>query len=155
MEYVSARDPDRAIYNNTRRFVLNKSNPFFFSGSAASGIGSPHTPQGSIWPMSLILEGTSISRCWQCHGAPVYMSSRCAGLTTNDEEYILRILRTLCDTDAGTNFMHESFHASNPSRFTRSHFAWANSLFSGAAYFACGCARGYCGVVCVCLLGAR
>jgi meiotically up-regulated gene 157 (Mug157) protein len=32
-------------------------------------------------------------------------------------------------THAGTGFMHESFNCDDPSKFTRSWFAWANSLF--------------------------
>ncbi len=35
----------------------------------------------------------------------------------------------LKDTDAGTEFMHESFDKDDSSNFTRSWFAWANSLF--------------------------
>ena len=30
---------------------------------------------------------------------------------------------------AGTNFMHESFDKDAPKKFTRSWFAWANTLF--------------------------
>jgi meiotically up-regulated gene 157 (Mug157) protein len=32
-------------------------------------------------------------------------------------------------TDAGTSYMHERFHADDPSQYTRPWFAWANSLF--------------------------
>ena len=32
-------------------------------------------------------------------------------------------------TDAGTGFMHESFHVDNPKNFTRKWFAWQNTLF--------------------------
>ena len=32
-------------------------------------------------------------------------------------------------THAGTGFMHESFHKDDPKKFTRSWFAWANTLF--------------------------
>jgi meiotically up-regulated gene 157 (Mug157) protein len=35
----------------------------------------------------------------------------------------------LRDTDADTGFMHESFHKDDPTKFTRSWFAWANTLF--------------------------
>ena len=38
-------------------------------------------------------------------------------------------IETLRDTDGGTGFMHESFHKDNPSDYTRSWFAWTNTLF--------------------------
>jgi meiotically up-regulated gene 157 (Mug157) protein len=36
---------------------------------------------------------------------------------------------TLQKTHAGTGFMHEAFHKDNPKKFTRSWFAWANTIF--------------------------
>ncbi|MFY8005204.1 MAG: glycoside hydrolase family 125 protein, partial [Chitinophagaceae bacterium] len=38
-------------------------------------------------------------------------------------------LQMLKSTHANTGFMHESFHKDNPNDFTRSWFAWANTLF--------------------------
>jgi meiotically up-regulated gene 157 (Mug157) protein len=38
-------------------------------------------------------------------------------------------LETLQRTEAGTGFMHESFDKDNPAKFTRSWFAWANTMF--------------------------
>ena len=35
----------------------------------------------------------------------------------------------LMKTDAGTGFMHESFHKDDPSNYTRPWFAWQNTLF--------------------------
>jgi hypothetical protein len=35
----------------------------------------------------------------------------------------------LMTTDAGTGFMHESFHKDNAEKFTRPWFAWQNTLF--------------------------
>ena len=32
-------------------------------------------------------------------------------------------------SDADTGFMHESYDKDDPSQFTRSWFAWANTLF--------------------------
>ena len=32
-------------------------------------------------------------------------------------------------THGGTGFMHETFHKDDPTDFTRSWFAWANTLF--------------------------
>ncbi|MEJ2417838.1 MAG: glycoside hydrolase family 125 protein [Exilibacterium sp.] len=36
---------------------------------------------------------------------------------------------SLKSTDACTGFMHETFNKNDPSIFTRSWFAWANTLF--------------------------
>jgi hypothetical protein len=98
------RDP---LYQRTRRFVLSSSNPYFFTGTAATGAGSPHTGPGAIWPMGIILRA----------------------LTSVDDREILQCLKWLRDTTAGTNFIHESFDANNPAQFTRPWFAWANTLF--------------------------
>ena len=35
----------------------------------------------------------------------------------------------LVNTHAGTGFMHESFDKDNPKDYSRSWFAWANTLF--------------------------
>jgi uncharacterized protein len=101
-----ARDPQ---YQRTRQFVLSNSNPYFFTGTAATGVGSPHTGLGMIWPMGIILRA----------------------LTSVDDRETLQCLKWLRDTTAGTNFIHESFNANNPSQFTRPWFAWANTLFGG------------------------
>ena len=98
---------DLQVYENTRRFVLSPENPYFYSGSAAAGIGSPHTPEHCVWPIALCMQA----------------------LTSHDEQEIWKCLTTLAATHAGTNFMHESFNADDPSQFTRTWFAWANSLF--------------------------
>jgi len=50
-------------------------------------------------------------------------------MTSTDDEEIRECVRTLIDTDAGTGFIHESFDKDDPSHFTRSWFAWQNSLF--------------------------
>jgi uncharacterized protein len=101
---VTASDP---IYQNTRRFVLSGSNPYFFRGKAAEGIGGPHVGLDMIWPLSIIMRG----------------------LTSSEEGEIASCLRTLMRTHAGTGFMHESFNKDDPSKFTRAWFAWANTLF--------------------------
>ncbi len=95
-------------YLNTRRFVLSSGNPWYFGGKAAAGIGSPHTGEGRIWPIALIMQG----------------------LTSADRDEQLSMLRKLLDTDAGCIAMHEAFDADNPYAFSRSWFAWADSLFA-------------------------
>ena len=49
---VSLKDP---IYQNTRRMVWSKDNPYFFRGTAGEGIGGPHIGYDMIWPMSIIM----------------------------------------------------------------------------------------------------
>ena len=52
------------------------------------------------------------------------------GLTSCDKaekEYLLDLFES---TTAGTGYMHEGFDVDDPNKFTRSWFAWANSIFS-------------------------
>jgi len=51
------------------------------------------------------------------------------GLTSTDDREIAECLDILRRTHAGTGFMHEAFHKDNPKQFTRSWFAWANTIF--------------------------
>lgn len=57
------------------------------------------------------------------------MSIMYRALTATDAAEIRQCLRWLRNTTAGTGFMHESFDKDNPAKFTRSWFAWANTLF--------------------------
>ncbi len=50
-------------------------------------------------------------------------------LTSDDNQEIAQCIAILKNTEGGTGFMHESFHKDNPERFSRSWFAWANTLF--------------------------
>ena len=102
--YCDAADP---LYVATRAFVLSRANPYFFQGDAGEGVGGPHVGPGWVWPMAVILRA----------------------LTTQDDAEILACLRQLKATHAGTGFMHEAFWKDDAKRFTRTWFAWANSLF--------------------------
>ncbi|MBQ9880232.1 MAG: glycoside hydrolase family 125 protein [Clostridia bacterium] len=106
--YIGYCEKDDPLYLNTRRFVLSKANPWYFEGKAASGVGSPHTGPDRIWHIALTMQI----------------------LTSTDEDEKENCLAMLANTHAGTNFMHESFNKDDPSDFTRSWFAWANSLFA-------------------------
>jgi meiotically up-regulated gene 157 (Mug157) protein len=108
--YLGYRRADDPIYRATRDFVLSTGNPYYFAGSAAAGIGSPHTPPRHVWPISLAMQS----------------------LTTTDPDEARRLLDLLATTTAGTGLMHESFHVDDPSTFTRPWFGWANSLFAEA-----------------------
>lgn len=107
MGYLDSHVLGGEAYQNTRKFVLSESNPFFFKGKAGEGIGGPHVGLDYIWPMSIIMRG----------------------LTSTDDKEIKQCLDMLQKTHAGTGFMHESFHKDDPGRFTRKWFAWANTLF--------------------------
>ncbi|MBQ0114647.1 MAG: glycoside hydrolase family 125 protein, partial [Bacteroidales bacterium] len=107
MPYMGDVNIDDPVYQNTRRFVLSEDNPYFFKGTAAEGIGGPHIGENMVWPMSLMMRA----------------------FTSRDDAEIKYCIETLMSTDAGTGFMHESFHKDNPNDFTRKWFAWPNSMF--------------------------
>lgn len=107
LPYLGCCSVDDAVYQCTRGQILSAANPYYFSGSAASGIGSPHTGLNQIWPIAITMQALT---------------------STNDKE-IMQCLKWLKATHAGTGFMHESFDRDNPTKFTRPWFAWANSLF--------------------------
>jgi meiotically up-regulated gene 157 (Mug157) protein len=104
---IDAASRDDPLYQRTAALVWSPRNPFFVSGRAASGIGSPHMGLDKVWPMAIIVRA----------------------MTTRDDDVIRSCLRTLKATHAGTGFMHESFHKDDPSNFTRPWFAWVNVLF--------------------------
>jgi hypothetical protein len=55
--YLGYTKADSFVYKNTRRFLLSKDDPYYYVGSVARGIGSAHTSDGFVWPLSLIVEG--------------------------------------------------------------------------------------------------
>ena len=57
------------------------------------------------------------------------MSIMMKAFTSDDDDEIQECIMQLITTDAGTGFMHESFHKDNASDFTRPWFAWQNTLF--------------------------
>ncbi|MGZ3496013.1 MAG: glycoside hydrolase family 125 protein [Vulcanimicrobiaceae bacterium] len=103
--YVGARD---VAYKATRAFVLSPRDPYFFSGKFASGIGSPHTPHGYIWPLSLVMQA----------------------LTSTDGSEVNRVMQYIAASDIGDHRLHESFNADWPEAYTRGDFAWPNALFA-------------------------
>ncbi len=107
MPYLGDVDVNDPIYQNTRRLIWSEDNPFFHRGKAGEGIGGPHIGNDMIWPMSIMMR---------------------AFTSTNDEE-IKHCLTMLMNTDAGTGFIHESFHMDDANNFTRPWFAWQNTLF--------------------------
>jgi len=102
--YFKAASP---LYQATRAFALSRANPWFAAGRFGEGVGSPHTPEGRVWPMSIVMRA----------------------MTSSGDREIRACLRMLRDLDGGTRLMHESVDPDDPSVFSRAWFAWANSLF--------------------------
>ena len=107
MPYLGDVDVDDPVYQNTRRFVWSKNNPYFFKGKAGEGIGGPHIGYDMAWPMSIMMKA----------------------FTSTDDNEIKECISMLLATDAGTGFMHESFNVEDATDFTREWFAWQNTLF--------------------------
>lgn len=107
LAYLRCVPADLPLWRSTADAVWSEANPWFFSGSAASGIGGPHIGEGQVWPMSIIMRG----------------------LSSSDDAVIADCLRTLKTTHAGKGFMHEAFDKDDPAKFTRAWFAWVNGLF--------------------------
>jgi len=107
LPYLGGVDINDPIYQNTRRFVWSRSNPYFFSGNAGEGIGGPHVGYDMVWPMSIMMKA----------------------FTSQDDREIAECIKMVMDTEAGTGFIHESFHKDDAAKFTRPWFAWQNTLF--------------------------
>ena len=107
MSYLGDVPADDPIYRNTRKFVWSEANPYFHHGPAGEGIGGPHIWSDVIWPMSIMMRA----------------------FTSDCDEEIRHCICQLMTTDAGTGFMHESFHKNDSEVFTREWFAWQNTLF--------------------------
>ena len=107
MAYLGDVDVNDPIYQNTRRFVWSEDNPYFFKGTAGEGVGGPHIGYDMIWPMTIMMKA----------------------FTSNNDAEIKECIEQLMRTDAGLGFMHESFHKNDATKFTRSWFAWQNTLF--------------------------
>ena len=107
LPYLGAVKPTDALYLNTRKLLLSSDNPYHCEGKAANGPGGPHVGMDMIWPLGVIMQG----------------------LTGQTDKEIRECLVTLQRTHAGTGFIHEAFHKDDPKKFTRSWFAWANTIF--------------------------
>ncbi|GGC85115.1 glycosyl hydrolase [Thalassobacillus devorans] len=108
MPYLGYCTADEPRYQNTRQFLLSRHNPYYYEGEVAKGIGSPHTPDHYIWHIALAIQGMTATE-------------------TSERQSILNMMK---NTHGNTFYMHEGFNASHPEQYTRSWFAWANSMFS-------------------------
>lgn len=106
LPYIAGIDPDNAVYQNTRKMILSSYNPYYAQGKY-SGVGGPHTGKEMIWPLSYIMRA----------------------MTSTDDSEIKQCLQMIKETHADTGFIHESFSRDDPAKYTRSWFAWANTIF--------------------------
>ncbi len=120
LPYLGFCEKDDPLYLRTRSFLWSGDNPYFASGSAATGIGGPHVGRAYVWPMSILMHA----------------------LTSTDAAEIDRDLRTLCSTHAGRGVMHECFHMDDANDFRRPWFCWPNALFAELVLRAGGRAAG-------------
>ena len=107
LPYLGCCAADDPVYQHTRAWVLSEDNPYYYRGAAAEGLGGPHSGLGMIWPLGIVTRA----------------------LTSRSEAEVAACLKMLKNTHAGTGLMHESFFKDDAGRFTRSWFAWANTLF--------------------------
>ena len=107
LPYLAGVPKNDPIYLNTRRLVWSKDNPYFFTNGEYGGIGSPHTGIDMFWPLSCIIRA----------------------LTTDNRSEIADSLEIIKKVDFGTGFIHEGVDMSDPGKYTRHWFGWANALF--------------------------
>ena len=105
LPYLGFLPPTDPTYLRTRKYVLsNTTNPWFFRGSVAEGVGGPHSNgEGWIWPMAIAMRA----------------------LTSESDTEIADALRMLKAAAKDTGLMHESFDANNAGSFTRPWFSCA------------------------------
>ncbi|ESZ95199.1 hypothetical protein SBOR_4430 [Sclerotinia borealis F-4128] len=99
---------DDQIYKNTRKMLLSKEgNPYYLEGKAFKGIGGPHIGPENAWPMSLLLQA----------------------MTSDDDTEIMECLNLVLKASR-LGLIHESINVNRIQEYTRSWFAWANSVFA-------------------------
>ncbi len=102
--FCTKTDP---VYRRTRAAVLSDRNPYYYQGQILRGVGSPHSGLNTVWPISLMMQA----------------------LTSIDDAEIRLCLAELKTAAGPRGFMNESVGKDDAAIFTRSWFAWANSLF--------------------------
>lgn len=107
--FVDAKDE---IYQNTRRMILSqKGNPYFLKGSGFSGIGGPHIGLRNAWPMSALVQAMTSSD-------PAEIMN-CVDRVKNVT--LMGVVNESVDVERG---------GKGTGAYTRSWFAWANSVFA-------------------------
>ncbi|SLM39450.1 duf1237 domain protein [Lasallia pustulata] len=101
-------DASNRVYQNTRKMILSKDgNPYYLRGRDFAGIGGPHIGLENAWPMSRLVQA----------------------MTSSDDEEIVEALMAVRNVSF-LGLVHESVNVDRGKTFTRSWFAWANSVFA-------------------------
>lgn len=142
---------DKKVYEATRQRLLSPKNSQYFQGPELKGIGSPHTPNGYVWPIALAGEHASKhgkvprateqplpTACLACFASICFsaLADRCCpfpcyavqALTTKDVAEQAYVLRTMLKLQCGNGLMHESVSTQNLDECTRPVFEWANAM---------------------------
>ncbi|CCX05783.1 hypothetical protein FPQ18DRAFT_332837 [Pyronema domesticum] len=102
-------EQDDPLYQSTRKMVLSpKANPYYLPGASFSGIGGPHIGIKNAWPISRLVQA----------------------MTSDDDDEIVESVEMVLKTAAELGLIHESVEVQQGKEFTRSWFAWANSVFA-------------------------
>lgn len=108
LPYLGFVKAEERTYQNTRKMILSKAgNPYYLTGSQFSGIGGPHIGLQNAWPMSLLIQA----------------------MTSDDDEEITVLLEAVKKASP-LGLVHESVNVERVKDYTRSWFAWANSVFA-------------------------
>jgi meiotically up-regulated gene 157 (Mug157) protein len=101
-------DASNKVYQNTRKMILEKAgNPYYLTGRDFSGIGGPHVGLQSAWPMSVLVQA----------------------MTSDDDQDIMHCLGAVKNVSSN-GLIHESVNVDYARTYTRSWFAWANSVYA-------------------------
>jgi meiotically up-regulated gene 157 (Mug157) protein len=108
LPYLGWCSGDDPVYLATRDYALSRRNPYYFRGIYAQGLGSPHTPQGFVWPLGIIARA----------------------ITATSAAETAESITTLAQTDSNDGLIHESFWPDGYWLFTRASFGWANAMYA-------------------------
>ncbi|KAK6544548.1 hypothetical protein TWF694_001238 [Orbilia ellipsospora] len=99
---------DDPVYQNTRKMILSrKGNPYHLEGFVFKGIGGPHIGLKHAWPMSVLMQA----------------------MTSDDDDEILDAINSVKKASR-LGLINESVNVQMAGDYTRSWFAWANSVFA-------------------------
>jgi meiotically up-regulated gene 157 (Mug157) protein len=106
LPYLGFCETDDATYRATRAWILSPNNPSWVAGPIA-GMGSTHGRRGWVWPLGIAIEG----------------------LTATCESELDEAARRIEKTVTGDLLIHESVDPTQPARFRRRWFSWADMLY--------------------------